>query len=162
MNEKWKDIKGYEGLYQVSNFGNIKSFYKNKILKPVIENTGYNQVTLVKNRKKRKHYIHRLVGFHFIDNPNNFNELNHKDGNKCNNCVENLEWCSRRYNVQHSVKILNKHCGKRKQVQCVETGEIFNSIKKAAKFYNIQRLALSNSLNNPNKTVGGLHWKTIL
>lgn len=107
MKEVWKPIKGYEGLYDISNFGRVKSHYKNKILKPVVENSGYNQVTLVKDKRKKKVYIHRLVGKHFIENNCGYREINHIDGNKSNNYVFNLEWCNRSLNMIHSYQILH-------------------------------------------------------
>lgn len=107
MNEVWKDVKGYEGLYQVSNQGRVKSFrestkygmQKEYILKPSLINSGYHVVTLyAPNRPKKKFQIHRLVAETFIDNENNLPCVNHKDENKLNNCVDNLEWCTYEYN----------------------------------------------------------------
>lgn len=104
MVEVWKDIKGYEGLYQISNYGRVKSFKMKKaqhvyLLKPYPTKCGYLRVSLSKNNKYKGELIHRLVANYFLDNPNNYKEVNHKDENKQNNCVENLEWCDRKYNV---------------------------------------------------------------
>lgn len=161
MIEEWKDVKGYEGLYQISNFGRVKSFYTNKILKPAIEKSGYNQVSLVKQHKKKKYYIHRLVGLHFINNPSNLNEINHIDGDKSNNGIKNLEWCTRQDNVKHSVNVLHNQLGGTISVVCIETKETFNSITEAAKHYHRQPTNLSNMLSGKNrcKTFAGLHWK---
>ena len=101
MEEHWKDIKGYEGLYQVSNLGRVKSFYKNKVLKPRIKENDYLIVSLYKENKDKKFYIHRLVAETFIDNPNKKEQVNHKDFNKSNNIVENLEWVSKIENLKH-------------------------------------------------------------
>jgi len=106
MEEIWKDISGYEGLYQVSNLGRVKSFRcsskfgkpKEFILKPSLINTGYHVVTLYSIGNKRKFQIHRLVATAFLTNPMDFPCVNHKDENKLNNCVENLEWCTYQYN----------------------------------------------------------------
>lgn len=115
MQEKeiWKDINGFEGLYQVSNFGNIKSLpklvkgsrrggymTKEKILKPQYGSNGrtYTHVCLRKNGKTFIKEIHRIVAQHFIPNPNNLPQVNHKDENPANNAVENLEWCDGFYN----------------------------------------------------------------
>lgn len=107
MKEIWKDIEGYEGLYQVSNLGRVKSFRgstkfgkpKELILKPSLINSGYHVVTLYYgNQKKRKFQVHRLVAETFIDNPEHLPCVNHKDENKLNNCVSNLEWCTYQYN----------------------------------------------------------------
>lgn len=162
MIEKWKRIDGYENLYEVSNLGRIKSLYSNKILKPVIESSGYNQVTLVKNKQKKKYYIHRLVCLHFLENPHNFKEINHIDGNKSNNCIINLEWCNRQYNVNHSVKILKRQLGKRIKVKCIETGQVFDSLTKAAQFYHQHSTNLSSLLRRGKcKTFAGYHWKYV-
>lgn len=107
MNEVWKDIKGYEGLYQVSNFGRVKSFRGSAkygkpdemILKGRPINSGYLIVTLyAKNRARKNFQIHRLVADAFIPNPDNLSCVNHKDENKINNCADNLEWCTYQYN----------------------------------------------------------------
>ena len=98
--EIWKDVKGYEGLYQVSNFGKVKSFKESaKFGNPYLINSGFHVVTLyLKDRTKRKFQVHRLVAETFIPNPENLPCVNHKDENKLNNCVSNLEWCTYQYN----------------------------------------------------------------
>ena len=106
MDEIWKDIEGYEGLYQVSNLGRIKSLQKWKrascpdeyILKPSENNCGYYQVMLYRHTKKKKFLIHRIVAQAFVPNPDNLPHINHIDENKTNNCADNLEWCTPRYN----------------------------------------------------------------
>lgn len=111
IKEIWKDIKGYEGLYQISNFGNVKSLARRvncgdnktrlkqeRILKNTLDNHGYLTTSLCDNRKKEKYLIHRLVAEVFIPNPNNLPQVNHIDENKTNNNVENLEWCTQQYN----------------------------------------------------------------
>ena len=102
MEESWKDIEGYEGLYQVSNKGRVKSLNyhntkKEKILKPVNAN-GYKRVELCKNKTIKRLYVHRLVAQSFIENPNNYSCVNHKDECRTNNIVSNLEWCTHKYN----------------------------------------------------------------
>lgn len=106
VDELWKDIKGYEGLYKISNMGRVKSFRQwtrascpdEYILKPSIANNGYCQVTLYKDAKKKKFLVHRLVAEAFLPNPHNLPHINHKDENRLNNIVDNLEWCTPRYN----------------------------------------------------------------
>lgn len=107
MKEIRKDIKGYEGLYQVSNLGRVKSFRgstkfgkpKEFILKPYLNNSGYCVVTLyIDSCKKHKFQVHRLVAEMFINNPQGLPCVNHKDEDKTNNCVSNLEWCTYQYN----------------------------------------------------------------
>lgn len=118
--EIWKDIEETQGYYQISNYGRVKSvprfhktkdtgyYSKEKILKPSMDNLGYLQVQIRKpegyntrNGYKTKR-IHQLVAKAFIPNPNNYPVINHIDGNKSNNNVDNLEWCSHKYNVQHA------------------------------------------------------------
>ena len=106
MNEEWRDIKGYEGLYQVSNLGRVRSFYNNKgkILKGTPDKDGYLRVALYKNGPK-KYGIHQLVAKMFIPNPNNLPAINHKDENKQNNTTENLEWCTIAYNNSYGDRL---------------------------------------------------------
>lgn len=103
MQEVWKDIDGYEGKYQVSNLGRVKSLNYNrtgeeKLLKPLENKCGYVRVVLYKDRRAKNYLIHRLVAETFIPNPNNYPIINHKDENKQNNKVKNLEWCTYEYN----------------------------------------------------------------
>ena len=112
MKETWRDIKGYEGLYKVSNFGKIKSFYKNgktKILKPVPNFKGYERVTLCNRRGNKTIYsVHRLVALAFIENPLLKPEINHINGNKRDNRISNLEWVTGKENCLHRSLLYNK------------------------------------------------------
>lgn len=109
MNENeeiWKDVVGYEGLYQVSDKGRVKSlwFGKDKILKPLKDGWGYIFVYLCKNGERKMCKIHRLVAQAFIPNTNSLPQVNHKDEDKTNNKVENLEWCDRKYNNNYGTR----------------------------------------------------------
>lgn len=117
MVEEWKDIKGYEGYYQVSNLGRVKSlprlliysdgqkhYYKEKILKPQKHYRGYLLVVLCKCGVRCGDVVHRLVAEAFIPNPNNYNEINHIDEDKTNNRVDNLEWCTHIYNINFGTR----------------------------------------------------------
>lgn len=119
MTEIWKDIVGYEGLYQVSNLGNVKRLkgYKGRgkgyiveehLIQPSINSRGYQNVVLCKNGKTKTFTMHRLVAIAFLDNPDNLPQVNHKDENKTNNCVDNLEWCDSVYNNNYGTR--NKKC----------------------------------------------------
>ena len=110
MNEIWKDIEGYEGLYQISSLGRVKSLgrkgkgcsLEDKILKPMVNKDGYHLVNLKDTNHIAKWFtVHRLVALHFIPNPDDYKEINHKDETKGNNIVTNLEWCTRDYNVSY-------------------------------------------------------------
>lgn len=125
LNEIWKDIKGYKGLYQVSNFGQIRSLdrydssnhkLKGKIMKLNNDGRGYLNINLYNNGKQKKFLVHRLVAEAFIPNPNNLPEVNHKDENKTNNRVDNLEWVDRKTNCNYGTrnkKISEKTIGTR-------------------------------------------------
>ena len=107
MKEIWKDIKDYEGHYQVSNLSRVKSikFGKERILKPVTDRHGYLIVGLWKNNKQKTYKVHRLVAEAFIDNTDNLPQVNHKDENPLNNNVNNLEWCNSKYNCNFGTRI---------------------------------------------------------
>ena len=116
--EEWKDIKGYEGLYQVSNLGRVKSLSntntrKEKILKPIYH-ARYYQITLSKNNIRIQYRVHRLVAEAFIPNPDGLPIINHKDENPLNNNVDNLEWCDSKYN--------NNYNGKGKRISKTKMG----------------------------------------
>lgn len=102
LNEVWKDIEGYEGLYQVSNLGRVKSLKKNIIRKQTLGKDGYLRVILKHNGKSKNFSVHRLVAKAFLKNVFNYPEVNHKDENKTNNNVSNLEWCTRKYNQNYN------------------------------------------------------------
>ena len=117
MKEVWKDVKGYEGLYQVSSFGRVKRMtkkvynpgtyggectYREKLLSPYIDSAGYYQILLRNKNKIKRVRVHRIVAEAFIDNPNELPVINHKDGNKLNNNIDNLEWCSQAHNTKEA------------------------------------------------------------
>ena len=105
MKENWRDIKGYEGLYKVSNLGRIKSIRNNIYLKPNLQSNGYLRISLSKNGKVQYKNIHRLVAEAFIKNDNEYPIINHIDGNKLNNNVDNLEWCSYQHNNKEAIRL---------------------------------------------------------
>lgn len=102
--EQWKDIPGFENKYQISNTGAVKSSCRNKeiIMSPALNTFGYPKVGLYKDSKYTSATVHRLVAEAFIDNPDNKPQINHIDGNKANNNVSNLEWCTNSENMQHA------------------------------------------------------------
>lgn len=117
MEEIWKDIEGYEGLYQISNLGRVKSLKrtdslgrlkKERINKPDLSTAGYPMITLYKNGKRSRKLIHRLIAIAFIPNPNNYPVVNHKDENPKNYSINNLEWCTYRYNNTYGKALKNK------------------------------------------------------
>ena len=143
MNEEWRDILNYEGLYQISNLGRVKSLPKksgNRMLEESIIaqsiSRGYATVTLHRDKVLKSYLVHRLVAYAFIDNPNEYTQVNHKDENKLNNNVENLEWCDAKYNVNYGTRNLRAS----KPVYCVTTGKMFNKMIEAAEFYGIKNV----------------------
>lgn len=101
--EIWKAVKGYDGLYEVSNNGKVKNFVSGKLLSPVDNGVGYLKVELWKEKRGKKKYVHRMVAEAFLPNLHNKTEVNHIDGNPSNNCVSNLEWVSSSENTKHAV-----------------------------------------------------------
>ena len=111
MEEIWKDIKGFESKYKISSNGNCYSYFLNRNLKPTIDKNGYLLYKLSKDGKQYTIRVHRLVALHFIDNPYNLPQVNHKDEDKTNNNVNNLEWCDAKYNINYGTCIerMKKH-----------------------------------------------------
>ena len=181
--EIWKDIKGYEGLYQVSNLGRVKSLAKKagtsnrseKIIKKNITRYGYYLNTLSKDGVVSYKSTHRLVAQAFIPNPQNKPTVNHIDGNRINNNVNNLEWCTQRENIIHKFKVLNykgvmfgKHLSdehkkkisksRSKKVLCVELNVVFDSARQASAWLNLSKNSVNESIFRNHKC-GGYTWR---
>lgn len=173
--EIWKDIPDYEGLYQVSNFGNIRRYktgyeflnrykYKHK---------GYIRTALCKNNHVTHFYVHRLVAKVFIPNPENKSEVNHKDGDKTNNHVDNLEWCTRQENMKHARNtglwnvtenmknaLIIYH--KKGVSQYTMTGKFirsFDSAKSASDYTNINSGNITLCCRGKRNSAGGYIWE---
>ena len=173
MNEIWKDIPDFEGLYQVSNLGNVKSLIgwnkktkqyekRKKILLPV--NGEYKKVCLSKDKKKKTMSVHRIVANVFIPNPNNLPQVNHKDENKYNNCVDNLEWCTHKYNMNHGTKqdresiIKTKYHILQYDLDDNLIKEWFN-LREIEKNTNYKKSNIQHCCANKAKTAYGYKWK---
>ena len=149
MEEIWKDIKGYEGKYQISNLGKVKSLIGNsKILKPEIR-AGYYSIQLCKNGKCTHKRIHRLVAEAFIPNPNNLPMINHKDENKLNNNVDNLEWCDNTYNSQYPNDL---------SVYCFDLDKYFRSASEASVHTGVCRTSILKVCRGQLHQAGGMLW----
>lgn len=162
MDEIWKTIKDYE-KYEVSNLGQVRNKQTMKILKHGEIRGGYLQIELCNSGKKKFFYVHRLVAEAFIPNPNNFPQINHKDENKKNNFVDNLEWCTASYNVNYGTR--NQKAAKKiskknsKPVLCVETGQIFASTMDVQRKKGYFQQNISSACNGKRKTAYGYHWQ---
>lgn len=168
MVEEWKDIYGYEGLYQVSNLGRVKSLprdtknqyaFQERILKPSIDKDGYEIVGF----GKKLHKVHRLVANAFIPKISGKEIINHKDGNKRNNYVNNLEWCTTQENIIHAVKtglfVAKKGSESKNAIPIIIKNSyeelMFMSEVDASKFLSVGRTAISNCLKGRSKTCKG-------
>ena len=169
--EIWMDIKGYEGKYKVSNQGRVYSLHSHKYLALGNNGKGYLFVQLWRDNKGKKEYVHRLVALHFIDNPEGLPQVNHKDENKENNCVENLEWCTNEYNNTYGTKRERggetfKANGKmsHKIKQFMLDGEYiatYRSMREAERMNNLANGVISQMFRKGYSQTGGFHWEKI-
>lgn len=172
MREIWRDIKDFEGLYQVSNWGRVKSLNYNHtgkewILKPRKSGKGYLSVTLSKDGKCKNFLVHRLVAEVFIPNPLNLPQINHKDENPSNNNVSNLEFCDQKYNINYgnrNKKVSNKMTnGKLSKpvLQFSKTGDFIREWKSTAECgrNGFKQVAVCRCCNGKLKTHKGFMWK---
>ena len=196
-NEEWRDIKftdtdgkeyDYSGIYQVSNLGRVRSLdridanghrLKGKIMQYKPGKSGYILVNLHKNGTHKKFQVHRLVAHMFIPNNDKTKKIvNHKDENKSNNCIENLEWCTYKYNSNYGTNIkrrTEKQKGSKRdkiselykgngnpaarKVICVETRQVFQTCKEAGEWCGVGVSAISHCCKGRNKTSKGYHWQ---
>ena len=188
MKEIWKPVVGWETLYEVSNFGNIRTLHYKQpyLMHPITDRKGYKRVSFVlPNSKKYKRYgVHRVVAEAFIPNPDNLPCVNHKDENKQNNHVDNLEWCTVRYNLEYGTarsRMINSRKGikfsdlhlynlqlshaisqGKSVVQLDKFGNVISeyiSISEAARNIGINVNSISHACNGISKSAGGYLWK---
>ena len=162
MKEIWKPIKNYEGLYEVSNLGNVKSIKNNTLIKPAL-NKGYLRLVLYKNGKKKNKTIHQLVAQAFIDNPNDYICVNHINEVKTDNRVENLEWCDNNYNDNYGTR--NKRIAKRLSKKIVQLDinnnyiNTWDSASDVGRIIGINPSNIRSCCRNIRKNAGGYIWK---
>lgn len=147
-----KDIKNYEGLYAITSCGKVWSYRSNKFLKPYKMKNGYLRVDLSKDGKSKHFSVHRLVAEAYVPNPDNLETVDHIDGNKEHNYINNLRWLSR---ADNTIK------GNNKPIKCVETGKVFDSITIAAQEMNLNYERISHVCCGIQKTTGGYHFEYI-
>lgn len=170
----WKKIKGFEGVYEVSDSGVIRSvdryvshskgrqLKKGKIIKSFKNQNGYLLVTLQSKGIRKAFQVHRLVCHAFNKNPLNKPQVNHIDGDKLNNKISNLEWCTASENMKHAYDNgLKKMPDNRKGVKCLNNGVVYGSIKEAANKTNSSYKGLSNHLRGGSKSVNNLKFTYI-
>ena len=193
--EVWKDIPGYEGYYQVSNLGRVKSIprkvycnggfhiSKERILKQDKNKSGYWRTHLLKDGIAKTPLVHRLVALAFIPNPNNYPDINHKDENPANNCVNNLEWCTEKYNMNYgtaierrkasfvrnnsfkkanATKVKNGSRGAETPIEAVPKDGItiinYPSISEAARVTGISKGHIGECCRGIRPSAGGYYW----
>lgn len=157
-----REIKNFEH-YKIDENGNIFNRFGKKI-KPSIINSGYLKIDLFKDKKRYQFLVHRLVALNFLENVNNFKCVNHKDKNKLNNNVDNLEWCTYKYNLEYSDCIKNANLKTRKKIKQIKEGKIikiFNSAMEAQKELNISNSNINECCNRKRKSAGGFLWEFV-
>ena len=177
--EIWKDIEGYEGHYQVSNMGAIKSVQRvthylfpggkacqrvtPERLKsaPVFGNGGYRQIMLYKHNVGKMYQVHRLVAAAFIPNPDSLPTVNHKNGIKTDNRADNLEWCSYSDNNLHALNVLGRKPGYCKKVMCIETQKIYDSVAAASRQTGESEHSLRGHLRGRTQSLHNKHWQFV-
>jgi hypothetical protein len=161
MIESWRDVPGYEGLYEVSDWGRVRR--NGKILKPAKIKNGYLRVDLYKDGIQRHALLHRIVAQAFIPNPQNLPQVNHKDEDKTNNAVSNLEWCTQEYN--HSYGTINERIAEKHSKPVLQYDRLGNFIREWPSALKVEEeLGIGNShisgcCLGKRKSAGGFVWR---
>lgn len=153
--ETWKVVSEFP-IYSVSNLGRVRNDERNYIMRGGYDKDGYKQVTFSYNGKQYNRRVCRLVAIAFIPNPNNLPVVNHKDENKENDRVDNLEWCTVKYNNNYGTKLQKT----RKMVRCIETNCVFESVRKAGIDTQIAHQNICKACKT-GCTAGGFHWQYV-
>lgn len=159
--EVWKDIEGYEGLYQVSNLGRVKRIvgegcsYERIIAPHTNQRLRRVYVMLSKGGKRKNFTIHRLVANAFIPNPNNLPEVNHIDEDPSNNVVDNLEWCTKKYNINYGTAIYRIRKSNPQCIKCVVDGVVYDSLGEASRYIGCDKTRLWKYLKRKIEFIDG-------
>lgn len=168
---EWRPVVGYEGLYEVSSCGEVRSLpnvskarvTKVRVLKPAVDKIGYVYVCLTKDKKTKRCTVHRIVAKAFIENKGNKEQVDHIDGNKTNNNAANLRWATRSENLMNPSthwRRSGENAIGAKRVRCIETGEVYFSASEASRSLGFKKLAVKNAIARKGKC-GGYHWEYI-
>ena len=170
--EVWKDVVGFEGWYEVSNLGNVRNSRTGNVLKQKLDKDGYSLVNLGYGKARRSRYVHRLVAFAFIPNPNRLPQVNHKDENKETSRADNLEWCTGLYNVRYGTGIHRSHEHRDNEAMALRLAipvaqydmqghlvSVFPSPKTAEKATGIKASGIRSCTCGRKRTAGGYIWK---
>lgn len=160
--EVWRDIPGYEGLYEVSSAGRVRNLARGgRLLKPWKHPAGYVCVTLCAEIHDKR-LVHRLVADVFLSNADRKPQVNHINGDKTDNRVENLEWCTGAENSRHSAYTLgNESTIRKRRVKCIETGMVYPSVAAAARNAGTWNQNIVKCCQGERKRAGGLHWEYV-
>lgn len=165
MEKQWKTIELGVNVYAISNYGDVFNITKNKVQPFFKEGRGYYSFSTQKNKTKKNYKVHRLVALLFIPNPENKPQINHKDGNKTNNYVGNLEWVSASENNYHAIKTgLRTYEHRYKKVAQIKDGEIIKIYKSpcfAERELGLSKYSIYDVLRHRRKQAGGFEWKYI-
>ena len=156
-----KDVVGYEGLYKVSEDGQVWSVKREHYISQRLDRDGYLRCNLYKAGKIHTVFIHRIVAEAYIPNPEGKETVNHRDENKSNNCVSNLEWMTRTENCQYGTGIARSAAKRKKQVRCIETGIVYPSVTEAAAALDGHGANISACCRGKAKTYKNLHWEYV-
>lgn len=170
INENWKVVVGYEGLYEVSDLGRVRSLNYNKtgviqVMKHKVNKLGYQSVHLSKEGKAKTLYVHRLVAQAFIPNPDNLPEVNHKDENPSNNRVENIEWCDRTYNNNYGSR--NEKAAESLCIPIIQYSKdgtivaLYNGVNDAERQTGVGHSNITKCCKYIRKTAGGYIWRYV-
>lgn len=161
---EWREIIGYEGIYEVSNKGEVRSLWnrysgKSPILKQHTSHKGYKLVCLCAKGNQKTFLVHRLVAEAFLPNPDSLPCVNHKDEDKTNNNVDNLEWCSYYSNNVYGHRLTKSAARKGMPVRCIETGVIYPNAHIAQRVTGVQQSKIWMCCHGLRKTAGKFHWE---
>lgn len=156
-----RDVVGFEGLYGVTSCGKVYSYRRKIFIAQRFDKHGYKRVTLSKDGKLYTKFVHQLVALAYLPNPENKPTVNHKNEVKTDNYLQNLEWMTYQENLEYGTRAERSGVGIKKPVRCVETGEIYESIKAAAAAIDRVADGISKVLAGKHKTCGGYHWEYV-